>query len=314
MYLHEHPEFAGLLRILNQQTGIDEYLIEKDYWIMHVLHGLKKHGFQFELKGGTSLSKGFKLIDRFSEDIDIHIQPPPALRINENPGNCSNKNVKARSDYFDWLASQIRIAGIVKVTRDHEFDNECFTSAGIRLHYESKTLAIPGVKDGILLEAGFDKVTPNQTVDIGSWALDHALKTGEVKIADNTAKDIICYNPEYTFVEKLQTIATKFRVEQKTGIESKNYMRQYYDVYCLLADERVRAFIGTEAYQQHKQLRFPKDDHAIAINANEAFLLSNPGIRQRFADRYNSTRGLYYQGQPAFSDILARIHQYIDLL
>lgn len=127
MYLHEHPEFAGLLRILNEQTGIDEYLIEKDYWIMHALHGLKKQGFQFELKGGTSLSKGFKLIDRFSEDIDIHIQPPPAFRINENPRNCGDKNVKARSDYFDWLASQIRIAGIVKVTRDHEFDNECFT-------------------------------------------------------------------------------------------------------------------------------------------------------------------------------------------
>ncbi|WP_343704456.1 hypothetical protein [Chitinophaga sp.] len=86
------------------------------------------------------------------------------------------------------------------------------------------------------------------------------------------------------------------------------------DEYCLLADERVRAFIGTETYQQHKQLRFPKEDQAIAINANEAFLLSDPGIRQRFADRYNSTRGLYYQGQPAFSDILARIHQYIDLL
>jgi predicted nucleotidyltransferase component of viral defense system len=42
---------------------------------MHGLWGLAQQGFTFELKGGTSLSKGFRLIDRFSEDIDILIEP-----------------------------------------------------------------------------------------------------------------------------------------------------------------------------------------------------------------------------------------------
>ena len=51
-------------------------LVEKDYWIMHCLWGLQAQGFQFELKGGTSLSKGFGVIHRFSEDIDIRIEPP----------------------------------------------------------------------------------------------------------------------------------------------------------------------------------------------------------------------------------------------
>lgn len=36
-------------------------------------------------KGGTSLPKGYKIIDRFSEDIDIHIKPPKSLNVNENP-------------------------------------------------------------------------------------------------------------------------------------------------------------------------------------------------------------------------------------
>ena len=71
-YLHNHKEFANLLSILETETGIIPQLIEKDYWIMHVLYGLKQKGFEFELKGGTSLSKGYKIIDRFSEDIDIH--------------------------------------------------------------------------------------------------------------------------------------------------------------------------------------------------------------------------------------------------
>jgi predicted nucleotidyltransferase component of viral defense system len=51
-YLHERADFIALLRILEQETGIQIQLIEKDYWIMHVLYGLKKQGLDFELKGG----------------------------------------------------------------------------------------------------------------------------------------------------------------------------------------------------------------------------------------------------------------------
>lgn len=73
-YLHDHKDFTSLINILAEEKAIEAGLIEKDYWIMHVLYGLKKQGFTFELKGGTSLSKGHKLIHRFSEDIDIHIR------------------------------------------------------------------------------------------------------------------------------------------------------------------------------------------------------------------------------------------------
>src|SRR5947209_13608176 len=74
--LHNHPQFADLIRIVAQEKGIDPALIEKDYWIMHCLYGLQRLGLSFALKGGTSLSKGFQIIDRFSEDIDIRIEPP----------------------------------------------------------------------------------------------------------------------------------------------------------------------------------------------------------------------------------------------
>jgi hypothetical protein len=75
-YLHNHPQFADLIRIVALQQGIDPSLVEKDYWIMHCLYGLQKLNMKFELKGGTSLSKGHKIIGRFSEDIDIRIDPP----------------------------------------------------------------------------------------------------------------------------------------------------------------------------------------------------------------------------------------------
>jgi predicted transcriptional regulator of viral defense system len=62
-----------------EEKGIAPALVEKDYWITHCLYGLQQLGLKFELKGGTSLSKGYGIIHRFSEDIDIRIEPPPEL-------------------------------------------------------------------------------------------------------------------------------------------------------------------------------------------------------------------------------------------
>ena len=75
-FLHERRDFDQLLSVVADERGLDPMLVEKDYWIMHSLWGLQAQGFQFELKGGTSLSKGFGVIHRFSEDIDIRIEPP----------------------------------------------------------------------------------------------------------------------------------------------------------------------------------------------------------------------------------------------
>lgn len=313
-YLHEHPEFRDLLRILEDETGILAVLIEKDYWIMHVLYGLKAQGYDFELKGGTSLSKGYQIIERFSEDIDIHIKPPEDQKVNENPKNEKAASVAARKNFYDWLAEDIKIAGIVRVERDTDFDNtKSYTSGGIRLFYDNLIDAVTGLKEGILLEAGFDRVTPNEKLTISCWAYDRAVAQG-IELIDNRAKDIACYHPGYTFVEKLQTIATKFRREMETGKADVNFMRQYYDVYSLLGREDVQAFIGTPEYLQHVVERFPIADLEVALNRNEAFLLSDEMIRASFRKRYEATRNLYYNGQPDFGLLLERIRQNITRL
>lgn len=313
-YLHQHPEFKELLRILAEEMSIDAVLVEKDYWIMHALYGLKAQGYDFELKGGTSLSKGYKIIERFSEDIDIHFKPPEDQKVNENPKNEKPANVAARKNFYDWLAADIQIDGIVRVERDTDFDNtKSYSSGGIRLFYDNLIDPVEGIKEGILLEAGFDRVTPNEKLIISSWAYDRAVGQ-DVDIIDNRAKNIACYHPGYTFVEKLQTIATKFRREQETGNTGVNFMRQYYDVYSLLGREDVLAFIETPEYLQHKEDRFPKPDFSIPVNQNEAFLLSNEELRASFKKRYAATAKLYYNRQPDFEELLARIHHYIDRL
>jgi len=315
IYLHQHKDFQALLRIVADEKGILPTLVEKDYWIMHVLYGLTKQGFQFELKGGTSLSKGYKIIERFSEDIDIHIKPDAGFKINENPNNAKPANVAARKIFYDSLAKTINIDGIASVERDIAFDDtDQYRSGGIRLNYSNNFDKVEGDKDGILLETGFDTVTPNKKLTIGSWAYDRTIQTPGIDMIDNRAIDIACYDHRYTFVEKLQTIATKFRKEQSGKGERPNFMRQYYDVFCLLGDEQVQQFIGTDDYLAHKQRRFPAADRDIPILQNEAFLLNDPELRRDFAKRYKETASLYYNGQPDFDELLDRIKAHVERL
>lgn len=130
----------------------------------------------------------------------------------------------------------------------------------------------------------------------------------------NRAVDILCYDKRYTFVEKLQTVATKFRKEQEDGKVSVNYMRQYYDLYSLLDDEEVVTFIGSEEYLEHKKRRFPIADFAIPVKENQAFLLDDQELRKQFEARYQRTIKLYYKGQPKFGELLSRIKDNIDKL
>ncbi|NHK27106.1 nucleotidyl transferase AbiEii/AbiGii toxin family protein [Parvularcula flava] len=310
MFLHEAPDFPDLLAVAGGELDIDPALVEKDYWIMHCLHGLQRAGYAFELKGGTSLSKGYRLIHHFSEDIDIKIMPPDTLAVGRN--HRKQAHIEARRAYFDALADDIRIPGIT-VQRDLAFDDERMRNAGIRMNYDSVNAVPEGVKQGVLLEAGFDETAPNRPCDISSWAFERARQSDLSDIEDNRAFGVPCYEPGYTFVEKLQTISTKFRKQQETGSLQQNFMRHYYDVYCLLDCADVRSFIGTDDYIAHKETRFRQADEQ-RISRNEAFLLSDDQTREIYEKAYQATSALYYRDMPDFLAILDRIAEHADRL
>ncbi|WP_245508956.1 nucleotidyl transferase AbiEii/AbiGii toxin family protein [Bradyrhizobium nanningense] len=259
-FLHNHPQFADLIRIVAEGKGIDPALVEKAYWIMHCLYGLQQLGYTFQLKGGTSLSKGHGIIGRFSEDIDILIEPPAERDVKTGKNHDKPAHIQSRKDFYDWLAQSIKIDGITNVERDTEFDDvPKYRSAGIKLTYPSTVEAMEGLRDGVLLELGFDTVAPNEPKDISSWVYGYA--AGKVEAIDNRAKAVPCYDPRYTFVEKPQTVATKFRHQQADGSDPVGFMRHYYDIHQLLQRDDVQTFIGTEAYRKHKDDRFPKADN-----------------------------------------------------
>ncbi len=304
-FLHNHRQFADLIRIVAEAQGIAPALVEKDYWIMQSLYGLQQLGLTFELKGGTSLSKGYGLISRFSEDIDIRIAPPADPPVMTGRNHDKPAHVQSRKDFYDRLAQTIVIDGITSVERDTAFDDpRQYRSAGIRFTYAGINGSVEGLKDGVLLEVGFDDVAPNEPRDISSWAYDFA--ASRVEVIDNRAQGVACYHPGHTLVEKLQAISTKFRQQQETGAFPPNFMRHYYDIYSLLQDPDVQAFIGTQAYRDHKAKRFPRADNPF-IAENEAFVLSDPVTRATLQTAYAASSALYFSGQPAFDDILVEI-------
>ncbi|WP_316168731.1 MULTISPECIES: nucleotidyl transferase AbiEii/AbiGii toxin family protein [unclassified Bradyrhizobium] len=312
-FLHNHPQFADLIRIVAEDKSIDPALVEKDYWIMQCLYGLQQHPFTFQLKGGTSLSKGHKIIGRFSEDIDILIEPSPDRDVKTGKNHDKPLHIQSRKDFYDWLAKTIKIDGITSVERDTEFDDiPKYRSAGIKLNYTTAVEALQGLRDGVLLEVGFDTVAPNTPKDISSWVYDHAVAR-KVDVIDNRAKAVPCYDPGYTFVEKLQTVSTKFRKQQVDGSDPVDFMRHYYDIHELLQQPDVHSFIGTEKYIAHKQARFRQDDNQ-NIAENEAFQLSDTKTRALYADAYERSSALYYAGKPSFDDILAEIKKWVDKL
>ena len=74
-YLSLAPrERLELLDAASRQSGLAQAILEKDYWVcktLDVLFALPELGSHLVFKGGTSLSKVYGLIDRFSEDVDI---------------------------------------------------------------------------------------------------------------------------------------------------------------------------------------------------------------------------------------------------
>lgn len=308
-FLHELPDAKQLFEALAYEKNILPTIIEKDYWLMHCIWGLTKQGYQFDLKGGTSLSKGFGIIDRFSEDVDILIYPNQSDDIKTGKNHDKPAHKKERSDFFDHIACSLNTSGF-KFSRDHSFDDKKkMRSGGIRGKYQSHFSEIEALKPGILLELGFDQTTLNLECTITSWAIEKAINMN-INIIDNRAKNIKCYCPEYTFIEKLQTISTKFRLQQENDQMPVNFLRHYYDIYKLLEQERVLSFIGSNPYKKYKEERFRSKDK-LDISKNEAFIISDDKTRAKYSNEFNKKSAIYFGAQPSFEDILERIKKHM---
>ncbi len=114
IFVHEDPEFAALLNQVSDETGIAAALVEKDYWITHCLWALHQTRLGIWFKGGTSLSKGFRIIERFSEDLDLMIErggvdtlPEVANWVSANKGPTAQRRA-----FYDALPGEFAIPDV----------------------------------------------------------------------------------------------------------------------------------------------------------------------------------------------------------
>lgn len=311
LFLHQHKDFARICETARNEVKASLQIVEKDYWLMHTIWSLSQNGHKFELKGGTSLSKAWKVINRFSEDVDIHIHPPKEMKVYSGKNHDKPKHLESRKTFYNWLADNIIVDGSTSIIRDSEWDDKKARNCGIAISYPSQFPLLPAIKQHILLEVGFAEVEPNESLTISSWVFDIAKNAG-LDVIDNRALNVKCYLPEYTFVEKLSAISGKYRQEQQQKIMPQNFIRHYYDIYKLLESDSVKNFIGTKEYYELKALRLKKSD--ISIAENEAFKLSCKETRERYREQYERTKELYYRDFPSFDEILKRIAVFIHKL
>ena len=196
--LHESP--AALARIAEQVeelTGIPAGHVEKDFWVTEVLRSIASYGARHNVdvifKGGTSLSKAFRLIKRFSEDVDILV----ALTDRSAP------------EVADHMAAIIEAAatdtGLHAITHTSAKPSDIKRAATLAF---SATNPPGGTRDGVLLELGTRGGTqPMERLQIRSLVAEHA-QTHGIDIGDyaDIPFAIHVMRPVRTLIEKLMIV------------------------------------------------------------------------------------------------------------
>lgn len=219
------------------QLGITEAAVEKDFWVCWVL----KHLFddpqlksQCLFKGGTSLSKCFQLIQRFSEDIDLVLdwtvlpeasRQPPWEERSKTQQEKLNKALNVSAQQYIATFIMPRLERVIAPQCRLEIDAE--DSHTINIHYPA------------LFAAGY--LRPVVRLEIGPLAAKvpaayYQLTPYVVQqlpgIFGKTAISVMAIKPERSFWEKA-TILHAEAHRPKTTASPKRYARHYYDLYCM---------------------------------------------------------------------------------
>lgn len=109
---------AEALEVAAASTGCPPHLLEKDIWVVWTLSAIYQSSFAHKLtfKGGTSLSKVFRIIERFSEDVDLTYdirELVPDLLRNGDPIPASSSQAKKMTDKVrhrlaDWIRNSLQ--------------------------------------------------------------------------------------------------------------------------------------------------------------------------------------------------------------
>lgn len=235
----EMREREELFLITAREIGLPEAMVEKDFWVCWILNYLFHDcpwAAHLAFKGGTSLSKCFGLIHRFSEDIDLILdwqllgyeKDEPWAERSKNQQDKFNKEANSRTEQFlkNSFLPHLQ-ADFESLLADdfslyiEEDDPQTVCFAYPKSFRESSILPVVRLEIGALAAW-----TPVKQVEITSYS---AQKFPQV--FKQPATSILTVTPERTFWEKATILHKEaFRTNGKFPIR---YSRHYYDLWCM---------------------------------------------------------------------------------
>lgn len=326
----------GLFVDTARRLGSNERYAEKDFWVCWALDALFNDRPAGEprllFKGGTSLSKAFGLISRFSEDIDITVFRDD-LGDDASIDAMEAMSGKARSRQLDAIRDHCSayINGPLLEWLSRRF-SDALADAGIR-NTAARVAADPKDPDGQTLLLWYPSlfsdrdtyVSPAVRIESGAKsALDpHLTATVTPYVAEELGDaafivdNITAVSPARTLWDKIIILHGLRQWFERRGVvrqEGQRITRHYYDVYKLLADADGRAAVGDRELARdcarHARMFFNRPDLNLDAAVEGRFSPAPSAAMLPALERdYTNMAGMIFGPVPNFPDIVDRVRQ-----
>jgi hypothetical protein len=310
------------------KIGLDAPSVEKDFWVCWMLRevfALPQTGPHLTFKGGTSLSKGWKLIERFSEDLDVVIgreflgfggekAPETAPSKKQRDARLEELRDACRSYVRGTLASELRERLTARLPKDIfwtlENDPGDPDAQTLLFSYPSVFSRSRYLSPEVKLEFGARSDTePHANPEIQSY-LAEALP-GEF---DQPLFPVRTVAPERTFLEKAMLLHEE---SYSNNPEPRPRMaRHYYDVWCLiqagLGEKAVAAPGLFESVANHRAIFFRKKKEAQeSLRPGSLRIVPSDERRAAWAQDYEAMQAaMFFRTPPPFEEILRVIGEF----
>jgi hypothetical protein len=231
---------AELFNETSSRTGIPVAIVEKDFWVCWVLRYLFNESAvrnNVIFKGGTSLSKVFNIIERFSEDIDLILDWRLLGYSHDEPWKERSKNQqdklnKAINQAADKYINETFIPMLQKdMVRVEHLTVEKAAEQAVRIEY-ARAFEHEYIRPEVLLEIGpLALWTPHDSYMIKPYAAESF-----PNVFDDPNCPVKAINAERTFWEKATIL--HLEAHRKEGKQPPvRYSRHYYDLYKMSGTE-----------------------------------------------------------------------------
>jgi len=241
MRLHENRElFGDVVKATAQAMNISFLYVEKDYWVTYILKALSQseHIEQAIFKGGTALSKAYRVIERFSEDIDL------AVISTDMTSNQTKKLIKRiEKSIIDNNFEEI--VDHIQVSKGSEFRKTVYDYAKLERG------DFGHANSNIIVELNsFAQPHPYQLQEISSYIYDFLLDKADDIITEYQLEPFSVNVLDYrrTFCEKLSAIARASYESNDDFDELKKKIRHLYDLYYLMQEKEIIQFLNSDDF------------------------------------------------------------------